>query len=78
MSQDGDATVVAGHPREQGNSDGVGLSARFKSCQSIFSDGMGCLYCFDSRRLRRLQLPPAWHSATVAAAPNVGGGSGGR
>ncbi len=80
VAENGDASVVAGHPTEtgdftaqQGCLDGTGLNARFdtnRCCNDLVSDGGGCLYLVDSGRLRRLQLPAAWR-----AQPTEGGGA---
>ncbi len=75
VAENGDATVVAGHPTRQGTFtaqegclDGTGLHARFqarRNCNDLVSDGEGCLYLLDSGRLRRLQLPAAWRAAAT-------------
>ncbi len=77
VSHSGDATVVAGHPRETGQVDGAGLSARFHSCTDITSDGQGHLYVVDNGRLRRLQLPAAASWGPSAASSSMGGARGG-
>ncbi len=59
VAESGDATVVAGHPREAGQTDGAGLSARFHHCTDITSDSRGSLFVVDNGWLRRLQLPTA-------------------
>ncbi len=77
LSEEGDATVVAGQLTERRQGDGAGLLARFHFCTCITSDGEGCLYVRDSGRLRRLQLPAAWRAvsstAGAAAAATAGG-----
>ncbi len=68
LSEEGDATVVAGHPTANGRGDGAGLRARLYSSNHITSDDEGCLYVTDDGRLRRLQLPAAWRVAQPGAA----------
>ncbi len=68
VSEDGDATVVAGHPTARGRGDGEGLLARFQFCTCITADEEGCLYVLETGRLRRLQLPAAWRAAQPGAA----------
>lgn len=80
VAENGDATVVAGHPTQQGTFTaqegclaGTGLHSRFQARRNfndLVSDGEGCLYLVDGGRLRRLQLPAAWK-----AAPAEGGGA---
>ncbi len=73
LSEQGEATVVAGHPTEAGRLDGSGLSARFTCCNEILSDGQGCLYVIDQHELRRLQLP-----STLGPSPSGAAGTAAR
>ncbi len=70
VSENGDATVIAGNLTERGNTDGIGSATRFGSCCAIISDGEGSLYVIDTGALRRLQLPSSWqqHAAPIPAA----------
>lgn len=81
VTEGGSATVVAGQQAgssADGESDTCNLHRRGRrsvpliDCDSIASDGEGCLYCVAGRCLRRLRLPATWQAplptAVVASA----------
>ncbi|KAG2500379.1 hypothetical protein HYH03_001953 [Edaphochlamys debaryana] len=76
----GDNTVelVAGHPEEEGDSDGLGPAARLSTPLYWCSGGEGSVHCrsgAEGIRIRRLELPAAWlaEGATGTAAGEAAG-----
>lgn len=68
ISSDGTVTTLAGSPRSEGKTDGVGAAARFKQPTGIAVDARGTVYVTDLFNNRVCTISPAGLVTTIGSA----------
>lgn len=66
ITPSGNVTTLAGSAGQEGNADGVGSFARFRSPQGVAVDGNGNVYVADSRNDAIRRITPDGHVTTIA------------